>query len=520
MLVRAAIAAALLPACGGTSPSLSSVERSDAGADAASDCGSDDCSGNATDSGRPVGPGLLGQPCVVGGECSTGLCFDGVCCDRDCSASCWSCAQIGTIGSCLPADPGTDPRADCADDGLASCGTDGACDGSGSCRRYPTGLVCAAATCEGTTLTQAFRCSGAGECRPTSGVPCDPYVCDSNQARCLTTCTSSADCTPGRVCIAGRCGKNPLGAPCASRDDCNSDLCEQSVCCVTTCTGTCRSCALAGSAGTCTAVPAGQDPLDHCVDQSAASCGTNGSCDGAGACQHYPASTICIPASCATPVFTPAGTCDGAGTCRPPVAIDCGPYACATTGCRTTCVTAADCATGDVCILGACGAPTNLKLQYLCGATAGAETGAKPELRLVNQASTPVPLTQITVRYWYTVDGTPTQSAAVDYADVGAVNVIPSFVRLPMARPTADFYLQIGFTAAAGSLAGNGAVTAILARFNKTDFTQYDQTNDYSFDASKTTFADWDRITVYRNGVLAWGTEPAGAQAGQEPRSP
>ena len=120
-----------------------------------------------------------------------------------------------------------------------------------------------------------------------------------------------------------------------------------------------------------------------------------------------------------------------------------------------------------------------------------------------------MPLSQLTIRYWYTVDGTPSQSAAIDYADVGAVNVSRTFVQLPVARPPADFYLELGFAAAAGSLAGNGAFTGLQARFNKNDFTPYNQSNDYSFDATKVAFADWNRVTLYRNGVLAWGTEPA-----------
>ena len=48
------------------------------------------------------------------------------------------------------------------------------------------------------------------------------------------------------------------------------------------CTGTCRSCALPGSAGACTAVPNGQDPLGQCADALGATCGTDGFCDGFG----------------------------------------------------------------------------------------------------------------------------------------------------------------------------------------------------------------------------------------------
>jgi Cellulose binding domain len=443
-------------------------------------------------------------------DCASGFCFDGICCGTDCSAACWSCALVGTVGTCVPAEVGSDPRQDCPDDGLPSCRRDGACDGSGACRRYPLGAICRQPTCRGSTLTQAFRCDGVGSCALTSGQPCDPYLCDGNAQECLFACASSADCVPGRVCANGRCGRSPFGAPCAIADDCNSGFCQQGVCCASVCNGTCRSCALPGSAGTCTAVPRGQDPLTQCSDQTAALCGTDGTCDGAGACQLYVASTACSPPNCAGSLFTATRSCDGIGACRPPVVTDCGLYQCGATGCKTSCTVTADCTPPYVCTGTTCGAPTNLELQYLCRATNATEQAPRPQFQIINLATTPVPLSELTIRYWYTVDGTRTQSAAIDYANVGSANVTTTFVPLAPPRPLADFYVQLGFTAAAGTVAGGGASTGqIQLRFNKTDFTLYNQSNDYSFDPTKATvFTNWDRVTLYRNGVLAWGIEP------------
>jgi endoglucanase len=36
----------------------------------------------------------------------------------------------------------------------------------------------------------------------------------------------------------------------------------------------------------------------------------------------------------------------------------------------------------------------------------------------------------------------------------------------------------------------------------------FTQTNDYSFGAGATQYADWNDVTVYRNGTLVWGVEP------------
>ena len=48
----------------------------------------------------------------------------------------------------------------------------------------------------------------------------------------------------------------------------------------------------------------------------------------------------------------------------------------------------------------------------------------------------------------------------------------------------------------------------IQARFAQPDGSNYTGTGDYSFDPTKLSFADWDYVTLYRNGVLVWGTEP------------
>jgi hypothetical protein len=49
----------------------------------------------------------------------------------------------------------------------------------------------------------------------------------------------------------------------------------------------------------------GTDPDNECPDQGAGSCGTNGTCNGAGACSLYPAGTMCGSGR----------QCNGAGAC-------------------------------------------------------------------------------------------------------------------------------------------------------------------------------------------------------------
>lgn len=299
----------------------------------------------------PVPDALLptGRPCTDASACAAGFCVGGVCCATACAGVCQTCAGDGTVGTCTPADVGTDPRDDCEDHGPGTCGTDGFCDGAGACDRYPRGVTCQQPGCSGGTLAFAGRCDGLGTCVTTPAESCAPFLCGPGSA-CATGCTTSADCAAGQTCTNGSCGKRPIGASCAAPTDCNSGICAQGTCCATACDGLCVSCALPGSAGACTYVPTGQDPLKQCADNGAGTCATDGTCDGAGACRLYASGTICGADQCAAGTETPAARCDGVGDCVPGAPQSCGPYGCATGGsCQTACAADSDCASGYTC---------------------------------------------------------------------------------------------------------------------------------------------------------------------------
>jgi hypothetical protein len=287
--------------------------------------GSDDVDAAVDAEADQMPPETLGDgdPCTDAAMCTSGQCVDGVCCDSACGDICHSCALEGSKGVCALADVGTDPRDDCPDDRVGTCGRDGVCDGSGACRHYPIGAVCQQQSCAGSTRTNAFRCSD-GTCSPTSGQPCDPYQCNPGGNDCLTTCQTNDDCIAGSFCNNGSCGRKPLGAPCTMGDDCNSLICAQGVCCNNDCKGTCESCALTGAAGTCTPVPAGEDPLEQCDEGGRTTCGTDGTCDGKRACRLYVSGTVCQDPTCAGTTGTAQGRCDGAGSCAVGPPVTCG----------------------------------------------------------------------------------------------------------------------------------------------------------------------------------------------------
>jgi hypothetical protein len=161
-------------------------------------------------------PKAGGEACGAAGECASGFCADGVCCNAACAGACVSCAQPGRVGVCWPAEIGApDPHALCADEGAASCGTDGTCDGFGRCARRRAGTVCAASTCVGNAFEGARVCDGRGVCGAAPALrACAPYAC--NPASCLDACTSDLGCVAPAVCLGGACRVAPtlvLGVP-------------------------------------------------------------------------------------------------------------------------------------------------------------------------------------------------------------------------------------------------------------------------------------------------------------------
>ncbi len=155
-------------------------------------------------------------------------------------------------------------------------------------------------------------------------------------------------------------------------------------------------------------------------------------------------------------------------------------------------------------------AAQTLKVQYRTNLTGATGNQLAPTLSVVNGGSASVALSTLTVRYWFTVDGARSQSFFCDYTPRGCANVTGRFVTMGTATATADTYVEVGFTSGAGSLAAGQSTGEIQLRFAKSDWTSYTQTNDWSFDATKTVLADWSRITLYQNGTRIWGMEPGG----------
>jgi hypothetical protein len=74
----------------------------------------------------------------------------------------------------------------------------------------------------------------------------------------------------------------------------------------------------------------------------------------------------------------------------------------------------------------------------------------------------------------------------------------------------ANMYLEIGFTAAAGSLAPGQSSGEIQTRIHHINWSDFITTDSYSFISDPSfVYKDTQTVTLYLNGALVWGTEPA-----------
>ncbi len=310
----------------------------------------DDCDGTTDE-------GCTGTPCITASQCNAGYfcspqgCLPdkvpGSACSKndECAGERCDSGFCCASGNCCSAD------SDCA-----ALSSPADCTSPENCQGHRVIGTCNANfSCETTVVEDDTACNGitSNSCGSYPAITCSALgTQSSNQgALCATSCISDSECDGDAHCYAGACvPKFTLGATCSSATQCSSGNCADGVCCNSSCEGGCNSCALAGSEGTCSPIPAGTDPKDACTSAVPSSCGNTGLCDGSGSCALYPQGTFCGGYSCTGALETPPNECNGEGSClpRPPSARrDCLAYPCDTQGerCATSCVTNGDCRT-------------------------------------------------------------------------------------------------------------------------------------------------------------------------------
>ncbi len=135
------------------------------------------------------------------------------------------------------------------------------------------------------------------------------------------------------------------------------------------------------------------------------------------------------------------------------------------------------------------------------------------QLYIANEGNVPVAYSDLAVRYWFTSEGGQNLSYWIDYAKLGNANVVGQFVK-NVGRDQADTYFQLSIKPAMGKLSPGANTGNIQYRINKSDWSPFNEANDYSYQAAAPLNGN-EHITVYYKGEVIAGTEPAVVAGGR-----
>lgn len=257
--------------------------------------------------------------CTQGGECATGFCVDGVCCESASCGTCQSCASATSPGQCAGVS-GTD--ADSCAGGTCAAGVctkpaGAACSGPSECGPN----LCTGGVCCPTSCTEPCASCASGTCQPaaagTAPSACGAYACNGTSTSCSTSCTANAGCTAGLECHvpSGTC-RAKTGSTCSADGDCASGFCTDGVCCASACAGPCEVCSAASGGskdGACEPAPKGSEKGPGCVegcDGQTRACAAPGGCAKSSDCP----SGLCIGGRCCASLYDCGTECSADGT--------------------------------------------------------------------------------------------------------------------------------------------------------------------------------------------------------------
>ncbi|NLL13077.1 MAG: hypothetical protein GX267_06720 [Fibrobacter sp.] len=150
----------------------------------------------------------------------------------------------------------------------------------------------------------------------------------------------------------------------------------------------------------------------------------------------------------------------------------------------------------------------NIKIQFMTYHPLALTNSVSVNLRIINTGTTDIDLASVTAKYFYTYEG----AAQREETHVHWSGILPSGrditskVNATIESLDVNHILNISFDSDAGVLIP-GEYVECQTRFNKLNWTNYDQSNDFSF-STFTNFWDWQKVAGFINNSLIWGTTP------------
>ncbi|MFI9819336.1 cellulose binding domain-containing protein [Streptomyces sp. NPDC052013] len=159
--------------------------------------------------------------------------------------------------------------------------------------------------------------------------------------------------------------------------------------------------------------------------------------------------------------------------------------------------------------------PPELLVRYRTS-TPATSAVAKPSLEVFNKTDQPLPLSDVALRYYFTADDSASYAFNCVNAAFGCSHLAGRVVEMDKPTESADRYLEIRFSEAAGTLKPGANSKGIDVQLFRTDHKKLNQSDDRSFDAGMTSYKEAEKVTAYKRGVLAWGEEPDGSKPAED----
>ena len=165
-----------------------------------------------------------------------------------------------------------------------------------------------------------------------------------------------------------------------------------------------------------------------------------------------------------------------------------------------------------------------VSVQFNNGNSGTSSNSIYARFKVTNTTGSPINLADLKLRYYYTQDENKDTTFYCDHAGymngssyVDATSKVTGAFKVQSPAVTnADRYLEVGLTSDAGSLPAGGSIE-IQTRFARTDWSNFDQSNDWSYTPAGS-YMDWQKIAAFVGGTLAYGSTPD--DGGQQPQDP
>ncbi|HMJ57157.1 MAG TPA: cellulose binding domain-containing protein [Polyangiaceae bacterium] len=160
--------------------------------------------------------------------------------------------------------------------------------------------------------------------------------------------------------------------------------------------------------------------------------------------------------------------------------------------------------------------PTGLSVHYVVLKTQASSPYVQCELHVKNTGTSSAQVSELKLRYYFTDEVKKTPKVSLNWSYIcipgncGNSMTVNSNVS-PNVPPAAgaDTYIEFGFSSGHPSIGpGESADFAFQMEGPNPATDVYTQTNDYSFDSSKTSPSLWPNVVLLQNGNTAWGTPP------------